>query len=401
LLNGEFLVQTSTGYSFTLNESQFATTLELLHQEAVSPRWLIYLPPSMSPPQPATEPGYLEHPNEAFSYYEKKGQTHVVVQEKCAGRRAVVVLCRDAAAAQKRFGAQDGRIGVVYSRRGRPIFTDPAEEHELLSQLQAGAAAAGLWDTLQTDWICLEGQLTGAQFQPGHAAEQARIAAGVAAVWPSTLSHLNSAMATDPEFFALRARMQARSGLVEGLANLCRAEASATAWFFSPYHLLAAQSGTFFHQPHAWHMAQLSAFSQGHPTRVRAVRSEVLDLQDHDHRRRLVEWWQTLSAAGKPGIIVKPATLELFVNHEYLQPAMKVRGREALRMVYGPFYTESELLAHHRTRALKDRRELVIRHFVLGKEALTRFVAGQAHAEVLQAITTHLAISTMDGNPLV
>lgn len=401
LLNGEFLVQTAAGYSFSVTNTQFAATVELLQMETVSPRWLIYLPPSMSPPQPATEPGHLEHPHEAFSYYEKKGQTHVVVQEKCAGRRAVVVICRDAAAARKHFGAQDDRIGVVYSRYGRPLLTDPADERELLSQLQAGAEAAGLWEALKTDWLCLEGQLSGAQFQPGQSEEQARIAAGVAAAWPTTLNMLQGTKATDPDFLALRARMQARGALVERLAGLCAAEARATTWFFTPYHLLAAQSGTFFHQPHAWHTAQLSAFSQGHPTRVRALRSEVLDLQDHDHRRSLVAWWQELSEAGAPGIIVKPVTLELFVNHEYLQPAMKVRGREALRMVYGPFYTEHDLLAHHRTRSLKERRELVIRHFVLGKEALTRFVAGQPHAEVLQIITTHLAISTMDGNPLV
>jgi protein phosphatase len=400
--NGRFLVQTTSGFTFTTTEAQYNVVTEFLEAEAVSPRWLIYLPPSMSPPQPAAQAGYLEHPVEAFSYYEKKGQTHVMVQEKLDGRRAVVVLCRDQAAAAARFGAEDGRLGVVYSRRGRPIFADPAEERELLGQLHAAATAAGLWEALRTDWICCEGQLCGGKFQPARRAEEERIAAGVVATWPRSLELLAHSTASGPEFEALKARMGERSAGAQALARICaRPEAADGDWFFVPYHLLAAQSGVFFDRPHAWHLEQLAAFTQANAPRVRALRAELLDLQDHDQRRKLINWWQELSDQGAPGIVVKPVTLELFINQEYLQPAMKVRGREALRKVYGPFYTDPELLAHHRNRSLKERRELSVRHFALGKEGLERFVAGRPHYEVFQTVFTHLAISTMDGNPLL
>jgi protein phosphatase len=401
LLNGRWLVQTASGFNFTLTDLQYATTLELLQNEAISPRWLIYLPPSMSPPQPATLPGFLEHPNEAFSYYEKKGQTHVVVQEKCDGPRAVVVLCRDTDAAEARFGDGSGRIGVVYSRRGRPLL-DPADENTLLAELHAAATDSGLWAALRTDWLCLEGQLTGRRFTPGKNKEEGRIAAGVAAAWPRALDLLAQSTSDAPEFLAMRAQMEAQAAAAQALARDCTpADGDEGSWYFTPYHLLAAQSGDFFDRSHVWHLEQLAAFTQGNAAHVRALRTQVIDLQDHDGRRALTDWWQDLSDQGAPGIIVKPMTLELVVNQEYLQPALKVRGREALRKVYGPYYTLPDALEHHRRRSLKERRELVVRHFALGKEALQRFVAGKAHQEVLQAVFTHIAISTMDDNPLL
>ena len=63
---------------------------------AVDPRLLIYLPPTMSPPETSALDGWLEHPAEAFGYYAKQGVTQVIAQEKHMGSRAIVVLGRDA-----------------------------------------------------------------------------------------------------------------------------------------------------------------------------------------------------------------------------------------------------------------------------------------------------------------
>ena len=50
----------------------------------------------------------LEHPDEAIAYFRRAGVTHVVVEEKHMGSRAVVVVCRDAEAAQVEFGIGRG-----------------------------------------------------------------------------------------------------------------------------------------------------------------------------------------------------------------------------------------------------------------------------------------------------
>ena len=90
---------------------------------AANPKWLIYLPPTMSPCETSNQDGLLEYPSEAFSYYESHGVSHVVCEEKHMGSRAVVIVCRDEQAAQQRFGIV-GETGVVLTRTGRRFFND-------------------------------------------------------------------------------------------------------------------------------------------------------------------------------------------------------------------------------------------------------------------------------------
>ncbi len=91
---------------------------------AVDPRWLVYLPPTMSPARASTLDGYLEHPEQAFEEYAGWGVTRVVCEEKHMGSRAIAVVARDAEAAERRFGVGDGSTGAVYTRTGRPFFPD-------------------------------------------------------------------------------------------------------------------------------------------------------------------------------------------------------------------------------------------------------------------------------------
>jgi hypothetical protein len=46
-----------------------AAALEVMSRFALDPRWLIYLPPTMSPVATSAVPGLLEHPAEAFDAY--------------------------------------------------------------------------------------------------------------------------------------------------------------------------------------------------------------------------------------------------------------------------------------------------------------------------------------------
>src|SRR5579863_3429450 len=95
---------------------------------AVDPKWLIYLPPTMSPSETSKLPGLLEHPQEAFSYYRHEGVPHVICEQKHMGSRAVVVLCREESVSQRRFGVISPSLGAVYTRTGRRFFNDNGTE---------------------------------------------------------------------------------------------------------------------------------------------------------------------------------------------------------------------------------------------------------------------------------
>jgi protein phosphatase len=69
--------------------------LEVMGRFAVNPKWLVYLPPAVSPSATTSQPDLLEHPAEAFSYYRQEGVPQVVCEEKHTGSRAVLVVCRD------------------------------------------------------------------------------------------------------------------------------------------------------------------------------------------------------------------------------------------------------------------------------------------------------------------
>ena len=156
---GKRIIAPRLGRSVTIREENARAALEVMSRFAVDPRWLIYLPPTMSPPATAAEGDLLERPEEAFEYYRNEGITQLVCQEKHMGSRAVVVLCRSEEVAAKRFCiAGDGR-GVIYTRTGRRFFNDDGIEAVLLDRLDAAMQAAGLWQELDTDWIALDAEL--------------------------------------------------------------------------------------------------------------------------------------------------------------------------------------------------------------------------------------------------
>ena len=121
---GKRIVSTRLRGNVTIREENATAALEVMSRFAANPKWLIYLPPTMSPCETSGEPGLLEHPAEAFAYFRSQGAPQVVCEEKHMGSRAVVVVCRDEQAARERFGVAEGEIGIVYTRTGRRFFND-------------------------------------------------------------------------------------------------------------------------------------------------------------------------------------------------------------------------------------------------------------------------------------
>src|SRR4051794_26583019 len=159
---GKRQITTRLHQRVTIREENAIAALEVMSRFAANPKWLIYLPPTMSPCETTKEPEWLEHPAEAFAYYRHQGVARVVWEEKHMGSRAVVIVCRDADVAQRRFGVSDeGKgdalrrhsraSGICYTRTGRRFFNDPALEAALLARVRAAMEVTGLWERLSTD----------------------------------------------------------------------------------------------------------------------------------------------------------------------------------------------------------------------------------------------------------
>jgi protein phosphatase len=158
-VSGKRIIKTRLGGNVTIREENATAALELMSRFAVDPKWLIYLPPTMSPSETTAQPGLLEHPAEAFAYFRGQGVPKVVCEEKHMGSRAVVVVCRDEEVVRQRFGVADGDNGVCFTRTGRRFFAEPALETGVLGHVRAAFEAADLWRKLETDWACLDCEL--------------------------------------------------------------------------------------------------------------------------------------------------------------------------------------------------------------------------------------------------
>ena len=158
-ISGKRTIATRLVPHVTMQAENAATALEIMGRFCADPRWLIYLPPTMSPSETSRRVGLLEHPDEAFAYYRKLGVGRVVVEEKHMGSRAVVVACRDPEAARARFGVLGDARGTIYTRTGRPFFTDAALGRALLDRVAGALTRAGFWERFETDWVCLDAEL--------------------------------------------------------------------------------------------------------------------------------------------------------------------------------------------------------------------------------------------------
>jgi protein phosphatase len=393
-------VRTGLHGRVTIPAENSSAALEVLSRYAVAPRWLAYLPPTMAPV------GELpERPEQAFDHYAGAGVEQVVLQAKHMGSRAVVLLGRSEAAAALRFGARpaSGETGIVLSRTGRRLLADP---EPLVAAVRAAGESSGLWDELGTDWLALDAELlpwalpsarggtglVGGQYEPAAAAALADTAA-VADVLAAAATR---GVPVHDELAAARARVADAEGFdaawrrYAGLGEPVR---------LAPFCVLAGAGEVYAERPVAWQLDVLDRLVAAAPgTLVRTDRRTVT-LADPASRAAGAAWWQALVDGGGEGAVVKPAGGCVRGPKGLVQPGLKVRGPEYLRLVYGPHYREPANLERLRRRNVGRKRSLALREYALGLEALHRFVAGEPLWRVHQAVAAVLACESEPVDP--
>jgi predicted kinase len=461
-VSGSRVIETAYLPRVGVREDHAAAALEVMSRFAIDPRWLLYLPPTMSPVATSRREDLLEHPEQAFEAYRADGVTSVLCEEKHMGSRAVLLVCRSPQAARARFGVPadaaeaspaahaaqahpaahaaqaNTAAGAVWTRTGRPFFAAGLTA-SLLGRVRAAAEQAGLFDELGTSWLLLDAELLPWSVKAGQLLRDQYAAVGAAA-----------AMSLPPAAAALeQARVRTRpgdgtlaadAGQVEALLARTRARAANAAAFtaaylrycwptdglagvrVAPFQLLASEGAAYHERPHLWHLDVADRLAAADPDLIATTRRIAVETGDPASVAAATRWWEELTADGGEGMVVKPAANLTRARRGsgsrqpsrgsdssqdsgsgppggLLQPGLKVRGREYLRLIYGPDYTEPVNLARLRERGLGHKRTLALREYALGLEALDRAARGEPLWRVHECVFAILALESEPVDP--
>ncbi|HLN17372.1 MAG TPA: polynucleotide kinase-phosphatase [Acidimicrobiales bacterium] len=402
---GKRIITTGLMSSVTVREENAIAALEIMSRFAVDPRWLVYLPPTMSPTATSDREGLLEHPHEAFAAFRAGDVGRVVCEEKHMGSRAVVVACRDPQVVPRRFGIQSDVPGAIFSRTGRPFFADRSLESAFLHKVRSGLDQAGLWEELGTDWLVLDcellpwsakaEELLRQQYASVGSAATSSLAAEAAVVEATRQRGIDLGDLGD----RVRERALMAAAFVDAYRRYCWPVDGLEGLQLAPFQILAGEPEVFALREHAWHLATLARLAETDPETFKMTASIVVDLDDPVSVDVGTAWWEDLTGRGGEGMVVKPARTVVRGPKGLVQPGIKCRGREYLRIIYGPEYTAEQHLSRLRSRGLGHKRSLAVREFSLGIEALQRFVAAEPLYRVHECVFGVLALESEPVDP--
>jgi protein phosphatase len=441
-----------------VRDAHAAAALEVMSRFAIDPRWLLYLPPTMSPVATAQHGDLLEHPDQAFAAYRADGVESVLCEEKHMGSRAVLLVCRSPDDAQARFGVP-GAAGAVWTRTGRPFFAaepTPSLAAALVERVSAAVEKAGLFAELGTSWLLLDAELLPWNVKAGPLLRDQYAAVGAAALasLSAAVSALTQASArplpgeggslVGALLDRTRARLANAGAFTAAYLRYCWATDGLAGVRVAPFQLLASEGAVYHERPHRWHLgladrlaaADLAgaagaavlagaagtavlagaagtavlagAAGAAGPGLIATTRRLEVETGDPASVAAATRWWEDLTAAGGEGMVVKPAANLTRAPRRgsgssqdggLVQPGLKVRGREYLRLIYGPDYTEPPNLARLRQRGLSHKRSLALREYALGLEALDRVARGEPLWRVHECVFAVLALESEPVDP--
>jgi protein phosphatase len=389
----------------SVREENAAAAIEVMGRFAIDPRWLVYLPPTMAPCATSRKPDLLEHPDQAFDEFDAVGVGEVTCEEKHMGSRAIVVVCRDERTALHRFGIDGEETGAIYTRTGRPFFDEAGDREAALARVREAIGAAGLWEELETDWLVLDCELLPwsakaiglirEQYASVGAAARAGLSASIATLERGADRGLDLSELAEAE----RRRLAHVERYVEAYRRYVWPVGGIEDLRLAPFHLLAAEGRAFVERDHAWHLERIDRLVAAAPDWLLRTDRRQVDLSDPSSRSAAVAWWEAMTGEGGEGMVVKPAAFVAQGKRGLVQPGIKVRGPEYLRIIYGPEYRDPTQLDRLRGRNLGRKRSLALREFGLGIEALERLARAEPLYRIHECVFGVLALESEPVDP--
>jgi protein phosphatase len=307
--------------------------------------------------------------------------------------------------ARRRFGITDDGAGIVYTRTGRRFFDDVGVEEALLGILRDALDRSSFWEEHSTDWACLDCELMpwSAKAQELIRRQYAAVGGGAEAALGETMSALARASQRGVDTASLMERYGERQALarryIDAYSRYSWPVSSVHDLRLAPFHVLAAEGAVHTDKDHAWHMRTLGAITDAGSPVLFTTRHRVVNVTDRASEDEATRWWEEMTAAGGEGMVVKPMSFIASGSRGLVQPAVKCRGPEYLRIIYGPEYTLPEHLTRLRQRGLHAKRSLALREFALGVEALHRFVRHEPLRRVHECVFGVLALESEPVDP--
>ncbi len=356
---------------------------------------LVYIPPTMAPPHVSALPDYLEHPAEAVAYYRSRHVKRLVAEKKHMGSRAIVLLFRNEQAALPYTGRP--LQGSIYTRTGRAFF-QPQLEREILERLRSDLEQAGYFDRYQTDMVLLDAEIV-----PWNLKARELIASQYAHVAEAALHDRQTILDTLQTAEANGRPVQEWVGEWTELlqnANVFAEAFQAYCWDtdgmegirIAPFHILAHQNHAFTEHEHVWHMEhakELAACSD----LLMETEYKVVELdEDSEDEQGLIDWWTSITEEGHEGLVIKPEYMTMHASGRLVQPAIKVRGRKYLHIIYGMDYLHPDNLKRLKQRKTRKKERHALMEFALGLESIERFVRKEPLERMHECVLAALAL---------
>ncbi len=356
---------------------------------------LVYIPPTMAPPQVSALDDYLEHPAEAVAYYRSRHVQRLVAEKKHMGSRAIMLLFRNDEAAVPYIGRP--LSGSIYTRTGRTFF-QPELERDVLERLRTNLEQAGYFERYDTDMVLLDTEIV-----PWNLKARELIA--------SQYAHVAEAALHDRQTILDTLQVAASNGrpvdewLGEWTEMLRHAHVFAEAFQaycwdtdgmdgirIAPFHILAHQGGSFIDRKHQWHMEHAQELAACSELFMETEYMMVELDEDSEDEQRLIDWWVQITEDGHEGLVIKPEYMTMHDGDRLLQPAIKVRGRKYLHIIYGMDYLQPEHLKRLKQRKTRKKERHALMEFALGTESVERFVRKEPLERMHECVLAALAL---------
>jgi protein phosphatase len=194
-------------------------------------------------------------------------------------------------------------------------------------------------------------------------------------------------------------RLEAANRYVDSYRRYCWPVHSVTDLKVAPFHLLATEGQVHVQRDHVWHMEKLAEICRASDGLLFATPFKLVDVTDTSSVEEATHWWEELTGRGGEGMVVKPLDFIVRGRRGLTQPAVKCRGPEYLRIIYGPEYLLPENLERLRSRSVSTKRSLALREFALGIEGLERFVRQEPLRRVHECVFGVLALESEPVDP--
>jgi protein phosphatase len=283
-------------------------------------------------------------------------------------------------------------------------------ESQFLDRVRSALTAASFWSEFDTKWACLDCELMpwSAKARELLKAQYAAVGAAGRASLPRAVASLAQAAErlggeernkAEQVMGECRRRAEHVGQFVAAYRRYCWPVTSLTDLKLAPFHLLASEGHVHTDRDHVWHMDTLAKVCREDSELLLATAYKVVDLTDPASVAAGSGWWVELTGRGGEGMVVKPLDFILRGRRGLSQPAVKCRGREYLRLIYGPDYTAQENISRLRNRGLGHKRSLALGEFALGVEGLERFVRREPLRRVHECVFGVLALESEPVDP--